>query len=56
MILSRLRLAEDNPICRAMKGRLDLALGLVEARLGKVAYSSPAREFTTADDHDGLLR
>jgi glutathione S-transferase len=48
MILSRLRLAEDNPILVAMRGRLDLALGLVETRLGKVAYFA-GREFTTAD-------
>jgi glutathione S-transferase len=48
MILSRLRLAEDNPILLAMRGRLDLALGLLEARLGKVAYFA-GREFTTAD-------
>ena len=48
MILSRLRLAEDNPVLLAMRGRLDLALGLVEARLGKVAYFA-GREFTTAD-------
>src|SRR5258708_14647496 len=48
MILSRLRLAEDNPMLLAMRGRLDLALGLVEARLGKGAYF-PGREFTTAD-------
>ena len=31
-----------------MKGRLDLALGLVEARLGKAEYFA-GREFTTAD-------
>ncbi len=48
MILSRLRLAEDNPVLLAMRGRLDLALSLVEARLGKVAYFA-GREFTTAD-------
>ena len=38
MILSRLRLAEDNPILLAMRGRLDLALGLVDGvlNLGKV--------------------
>jgi glutathione S-transferase len=48
MILGRLRLAEDNPILLAMKGRLDLALGLVEARLAKVAYFA-GNEFTTAD-------
>jgi len=48
MLLGRLRLVEDNPILRAMKGRLDLALGLVEARLDKVAYLA-GNEFTTAD-------
>ncbi|MDP1749672.1 MAG: glutathione binding-like protein [Reyranella sp.] len=31
-----------------MKGRLELALGLVEARLGKVDYFA-GREFTMAD-------
>ena len=48
MLLGRLRLVEDNPILRAMKGRLDLALGLLEARLDKVAYLA-GNEFTTAD-------
>jgi glutathione S-transferase len=48
MILGRLRLAEDNPILRAMKGRLELALGLVEARLGEVVYFA-GHDFTTAD-------
>lgn len=48
MILGRLSLAQDNAILRAMKGRLDLALGLVEARLGKVAYLAGS-ELTTAD-------
>jgi glutathione S-transferase len=38
MILGRLDLAADNPLMRAMKGRLDLALGLVEVRLAKVDY------------------
>ena len=48
MILGRLNLADDNAILRAMKGRLDLALGLVEARLCKVAYLA-GDELTTAD-------
>lgn len=48
MILSRLKLPDDNPILRAMKGRLDLALGLVEARLAKTAFLAGS-EFTTAD-------
>src|SRR6267378_2317339 len=48
MILGRLRLAEDNPILRAMKDRLELALGLVEARLGEVVYFA-GHDFTTAD-------
>jgi glutathione S-transferase len=48
MILGRLNLPADNPLLRAMKGRLDLALGLVEARLGKVDYFA-GRDFTTAD-------
>jgi glutathione S-transferase len=48
MILGRLRLAEDNPILRAMKGRLELALGLVETRLGEVGYFA-GHDFTAAD-------
>ncbi|MBN9515424.1 MAG: glutathione S-transferase [Alphaproteobacteria bacterium] len=48
MILARLKLPEDNPVLRAMKGRLDLALGLVEARLTKTAFLAGS-EFTTAD-------
>lgn len=48
MILGRLNLPADNPLLVAMKGRLDLALGLVEARLGKVDYFA-GKEFTTAD-------
>ena len=48
MILSRLKLPDDNPILRAMKGRLDLALGLVEARLAKATFLAGS-EFTTAD-------
>ena len=48
MILGRLDLAADNPLMRAMKGRLDLALGLVEARLATVDYLAGGT-LTTAD-------
>lgn len=48
MILGRLNLPADNPTLRAMKGRLDLALGLVEQRLAKAEWFA-GREFTTAD-------
>lgn len=48
MILGRLNLPADNPILGAMKGRLALALGLVESRLGRVDYFA-GRAFTTAD-------
>jgi glutathione S-transferase len=48
LILGRLSLPADNPLLRAMKGRLDLALGLVESRLGKVEYFA-GRDFTAAD-------
>lgn len=48
MILGRLDLAADNPLLRAMKARLDLALGLVETRLEKADYLA-GRDFTTAD-------
>ena len=48
MILGRLDLAADNPTLLAMQGRLDRALGLVEARLGEAEYLA-GREFTAAD-------
>lgn len=48
MILGRLNLPADNPMLRAMKGRLDLALGLVEQRLAKAEWFA-GKEFTTAD-------
>jgi glutathione S-transferase len=48
MILGRLNLPVDNPLLAAMKGRLDLALGHLEARLAKVDYLA-GRDFTTAD-------
>ena len=48
MILERLDLPSDNPLLRAMKARLDLALGQVQARLAKVDYFAGG-ELTTAD-------
>jgi len=48
MILGRLDLTADNPVLRAMKGRLDLALGLLETRLGQADYLA-GPEVTTAD-------
>ena len=48
MILGRLNLPDDNAVLRAMKGTLDLALGLVEARLGEADYLA-GRDLTTAD-------
>ncbi len=48
MVLRRLGLAEDDPTLLAMRGRLDRALGLVEARLGRAEHFA-GREFTAAD-------
>ena len=48
MILGRLDLAKDNAILRAMKGRLDRAYDLLDARLGEVEYLAGSA-FTTAD-------
>jgi glutathione S-transferase len=48
MILGRLGLPDDNAVLRAMKGRLDLALGMVESRLGKADYLAGS-VLTTAD-------
>ena len=48
MILGRLDLPADNPVLRAMKGRLDLALGLVEQRLAKAEWFA-GKDFTIAD-------
>ena len=48
MILRRLDLAPDNPTLVAQQGRLDRALGLVEARLGEADYLA-GHEFTAAD-------
>lgn len=48
MILGRLNLAADNPVRQAMQGRLDRALGLIEARLGTVPWLA-GPDFTAAD-------
>ncbi|MDA8248917.1 MAG: glutathione S-transferase family protein [Rhodospirillales bacterium] len=48
MILRRLDVAPDNPVLVAMKGRMDRALDLVEARLRVVPYLA-GTEFTAAD-------
>jgi len=48
MILRRLEPAEDDPTLVANKGRLDRALGLVEARLGAAPYLA-GDEFSAAD-------
>lgn len=48
MVLRRLDLAPDNPTLLAMRGRLDRALDLVEARLGEADYFA-ASQFTAAD-------
>lgn len=48
MVLRRLDLTADDPIMQAQKGRLDHALGLVEARLGQADYLA-GFELTAAD-------
>lgn len=48
LTLRRLDLASDNPTLLATNGRLDLALRLVEARLGTAEYLAGS-EFTAAD-------
>jgi len=48
MMLSRFNLPDDNPVLRMMRGRLDRAFALVEARCGEADYlAGPA--LTTAD-------
>jgi glutathione S-transferase len=47
MILNRLKLGDDNPVLAAMKGRVDRAFDLVNARLRDAEYL--AGPFTTAD-------
>jgi glutathione S-transferase len=48
MILSRLKLAGDDPVLPAAKTRLDNAFNLVEERTGKAEYLA-GNEFTAAD-------
>jgi glutathione S-transferase len=48
MILSRLKLADDNPILLATKARVDRALDLVDARTREAEYLAGSA-FTTAD-------
>jgi len=48
MILGRLKLAADDPVMVAAKGRLDRGFDLVEARTGKAPYFA-GEEFTSAD-------
>lgn len=48
MILNRLKLAADNPMLLATKGRVDRAFDLVDARVGDAEYLAGSA-FTTAD-------
>lgn len=48
MMLRRLALPADNPMLLALRARLDQALALVEARLGRVDHLAGS-EFTAAD-------
>jgi glutathione S-transferase len=48
MILNRLKLAADDPVLVAAKGRLDNAFKLVEARTGHAKHLA-GDEFTAAD-------
>jgi glutathione S-transferase len=48
MILNRLKLAEDNPMLVAAKGRVDRAFDLVDARVRDAEYLA-GKTFTTAD-------
>ena len=48
MILNRLKLAEDNPMLAAARGRVDRAFDLVDARVRDAEYLAGSA-FTTAD-------
>jgi glutathione S-transferase len=48
MILNRLKLAEDNPMLVATRGRVDRAFDLVDARVRDAEYLA-GKAFTTAD-------
>ena len=47
-MMSRLNLADDNPLLRMSRARVDRAFDLVNARLGEADYLA-GREFTAAD-------
>jgi glutathione S-transferase len=48
MMMSRAKLAADHPVLKAVQGRLDLVLTLLEKRLGEATYLA-GDEFTAAD-------
>jgi len=48
MILTRLKLAPDNPMLVATKARVDRAFDLIEARAREAEYFA-GKEFTSAD-------
>lgn len=48
MVLTRAGLTEDHPVRKAMQGRLDRVMALLEARLGAVPYLA-GEAFTAAD-------
>ncbi|SFK03679.1 glutathione S-transferase family protein [Bradyrhizobium sp. cf659] len=53
MILNRLKLAEDNPMLVATRGRVDRAFDLVDARVHDAEYLA-GNTFTTADIMTGF--
>ena len=53
MILTRLKLAEDNPILVGSKARLDRAFDLIEAQVKEAEYLAGST-FTTADIMNGF--
>ena len=53
MILNRLKLAEDNPILQATRGRVDRSFDIVNARLGEAEYLA-GKEFSAADIMTGF--
>ncbi len=48
MIVGRLGLAPDHPVQKAVQGRLDRVMALIEARLGEADYLA-GKQFTAAD-------
>jgi glutathione S-transferase len=53
MILTRLKLADDNPILAGTKTRVDRAFDLIEARVGEAEFLA-GDQFTTADIMNGF--